>query len=145
MTDDWSEPYPLHRAVQGDTREHVAQLLAEGLPLNAFDDEGYTPLHYAVLAGNLPMIRFLLEAGADVNAHHLASIGETPLGAVARNCTYEVARLLVEAGADPTIPGWMQVSALHRARARKRGEGPQVAALLEQAARNPGSLVVRRK
>jgi len=145
MSDEWREPYPLHAAVQGNTREQVAELLAAGYELNDFDDEGHTPLHHAARAGNLPMMRLLIEAGANVNAHDAASIGETPLGAIAANCTFEVAQLLVEAGADPTIPGWMGVSALHRARERKRGEGPQIAELLERAARNPGSVRRRRK
>jgi ankyrin repeat protein len=62
-------------------------------------------------------------------------IGNTPLGEVAGNCSLEVARLLVEAGADPSIPGWMQVSALDRSTERKRGDGPAVHALLQRAGR----------
>jgi ankyrin repeat protein len=145
MTDEWREPYPLHVAVQGSTREQVEQLLAEGHGLDVFDEAGNTPLRYAALAGNLPMLRLLLAAGADVNAHHVASIGDTPLRAIASHCTYEVAQLLVEAGADPTIPGFMGITALHRAQERKRGDGPRVATLLEQAARNPGRLQPRRR
>lgn len=143
--DDWQEPYPLHVAVQGGTREQVEQLLAEGHRLDVFDDACNTPLHYAALAGNLPMLRLLLAAGANVNAYHAASLGDTPLRAIASHCTYEVAQLLVEAGADPTVPGFMGITALRRAQARKRGDGPRVAALLEQAARNPGSLKPRRR
>ena len=32
------------------------------------DDESDSPLHWAVLLGNLPMVKFLLENGADIRA-----------------------------------------------------------------------------
>jgi len=57
------------------------------------------------------------------------------LGEVAGNCSFEVAKLLIDSGADPTIPGWMQLTAVHKARDRKRPEGLRVHQLLEQAAR----------
>ena len=31
------------------------------------DDEGDTPLHWAVLLGNSPMVKFLLDSGADIS------------------------------------------------------------------------------
>lgn len=56
----------------------------------------------------------LLAVGADVKPM-MSVIGNTPLREVAANCSYEVAKILIEAGADPTIPGWMQITALHQA------------------------------
>jgi hypothetical protein len=41
-----------------------------------------------------------------------------------------MAKLLVDAGADATIRGWMQLGALDKARDRKRGDGPAVYQLL---------------
>jgi hypothetical protein len=70
-----------------------------------------------------------------VNAHDEAQIGETPLGAVPPTCSYEMAKLLIDSGADPTIPGWMAITAVHRARDRKDEEGQQVFDLLVKAAR----------
>ena len=35
--------------------------------LDRRDDEGYTPLHLAVIAGNRPVIKLLLKLGAKVN------------------------------------------------------------------------------
>ena len=90
----------------------------------------YTPLHYAVMGGRLEVVRYLLSVGADVNVHEEGKIGETPLGCVAANCSYEMAELLVKVGANPTIPGWMQLTALDRARDRKKEEGRRVYALL---------------
>jgi hypothetical protein len=53
---------------------------------------------------------------------------------VADSCSFEVAKVLIDAGADPTIPGWMQITALHQARERKQPEGLLVCQLLENAA-----------
>jgi hypothetical protein len=76
-------------------------------------------------------MRVLLEAGADVNAHEEARIGNTPLRNVAGECSLAVATLLVDAGADPRIPGWMQLTALRKAEDRKDEEGQRVYALLK--------------
>jgi ankyrin repeat protein len=35
--------------------------------VDARDEDGYTPLHLAVIAGNRPLIKFLLSKNADVN------------------------------------------------------------------------------
>jgi ankyrin repeat protein len=123
----WEDSYPLHAAL-------VQALLVKGLPPSVFDDLGMTPLHYAAQEGHLPVMDLLLRAGADVDAHDERTIGNTPLGDVAGNCSYEVAERLVAAGADPTVQGWMRLSALDRARKRKRPEGVRVRKLLEAAA-----------
>ncbi|KAK5648482.1 hypothetical protein RI129_003374 [Pyrocoelia pectoralis] len=36
--------------------------------VDSHDDEGFTPLHLAVIAGNMPLVTFLLANNADVNA-----------------------------------------------------------------------------
>ena len=56
-------------------------------------------------------MRVLVEAGADVNAHEEARIGNTPLREVADECSLAVATFLVDSGAHPRIPGWMQLTA----------------------------------
>jgi hypothetical protein len=76
------------------------------------------------------MIRFLLSVGADVNARKEEMAGEKPLDHVATRCSYEVAELLICAGANPTIPGWMQLTALYRAGKRKKEEGKHIYKLL---------------
>ena len=119
-------------ALEGDV-EKVSQLLNEGYQPDPFDGLGSTPLHYAAKRGHLDVMRLLLAAGADVNAHDESVIGNTALGDVA-SCTIEVANMLVDAGADPTIPGWMQLTALDKARERKKPEGLRVRELLEKAA-----------
>ena len=132
--DEWFERERLHRAAQDGDFAEVERLLSVGYQPNEFDELGKTPLHYAAEGGHLQLIELLIASGADVNANDERVIGNTALREVAANCSYEVAKLLIDAGADPTIPGWMQITALHKARERQSPEGLRVCELLEQAA-----------
>ena len=125
----------LHLAALSGDLAQVKALLEQGQDPNVFDDMSWTPLHYAVRGNHLEMVRCLLAAGADVNAHNEDKIGDTPLGEVAANCPLDMAKLLVDAGANPAIPGWMGLCALDRAKDRKKPEGQQVFELLVEAAR----------
>ena len=134
---DWEEDISremerdrLHVAAQKGDLALVRHLIAEGLPVNAFDEIDKTPLHYAAMEGHLDVMKALLDAGADVNAHVERRAGNTPLGEVVDNCPYEVAKLLVDFGADPSIPGWMGLTARDNAGARLGPEGLRVRALL---------------
>jgi ankyrin repeat protein len=127
----------LHYAASIGDEGKVRQLIAEGCNVNAFED-GFSALQLAADHGHLEVVRTLLDGGADVNAHEPAMIGNTPLGEIAGNCSLEMARLLVDAGADPTIRGWMQLCALDKAKVRKRGDGPAVYRLLLDAAKCSG-------
>lgn len=111
--------------------DRVISLVAAGYDVNAKDsDLALTPLHYAVQCEHLEVARFLLNAGADVNANDEATIGNTPLSEVAGECSIPMAELLLSAGADPLIPGWMQLNALHRASKRTDATGRKVYAIL---------------
>jgi ankyrin repeat protein len=136
--EDWQDPEALHFAAQHADLDSIKRLLAEGTDINAFDELGKTALHWAAMNEHLNVAAFLIELGADVNAHHEPTIGNTPLGEIAGACSFEMARLLIMAGADPTIRGWMQLNALDRARGRKRGDGPRVYDLLVRARSHPG-------
>ena len=134
--DDCFEQEKLHYAARNGNLAEVKRLVAEGQDLGLFDrDLSFTPLHYAASERHLEIARYLLEHGADANAREEEKIGDTPLGAVAATCSYEMAELLIGFGANPTIPGWMGLSALHRAEQRKSDTGIRVYALLLQAAR----------
>jgi ankyrin repeat protein len=128
----------LHFAAQEGDLARVRQLLADGRSPNAFDELTKTPLHYAAEKGHIDIMRVLLAAGADVNAHEEARIGNTPLRDIADECSLAVATFLVDAGADPRIPGWMQLTALHKAEKRKDEEGRRVYALLKNVANRLG-------
>ena len=135
----WFEREKLHCAAADGDLEKAKQLVEEGFDVNAIDEGlSLTPLHYAVRGEHLAVAEYLLSVGADVNAHDEAVIGETPLGDVAANCSYEVAELLIKAGADPTITGWMQITALYRASQRGAEEGKRVHNLLLKSAKKSG-------
>jgi ankyrin repeat protein len=134
-SNEWVEREQLHLAAQDGDLEKIRKLVMAGYPVNAFDDLSFTPLHYAVMREHFEVAKYLLSVGADVNAHEEEKIGNTPLGEIAGNCSFAMASLLVEAGADPSIPGWMQLTALHKAKARKKAEGRRVYELLESTAK----------
>ncbi|HSZ58848.1 MAG TPA: ankyrin repeat domain-containing protein [Tepidisphaeraceae bacterium] len=124
----------LHRAAADGDLPSVTKLLRAKYPVNRFDDFGKTPLHYAVAGEHPDVVDALLRGGANVNAHDGRVVGNTPLGEVSDTCSFEMARLLIEAGADPAIPGWMSLSAIDRA--RRRTDDQKVIRLLEGAAKN---------
>ena len=72
----------LHVAARHESPEVAALLIERGAEVNARDDIGWTPLHYALLDGpDRPAFRtakVLLEQGADVHAA-TAAVGWTPL------------------------------------------------------------------
>jgi len=125
----------LHRAARDGDAARVRELLQRKYPVNRFNEDGKTALHYAVAGEHLAIVDLLLAAGADVNARDERVIGDTPLGEYAGSCSVEMAKRLVDAGADPTIAGWMRLTALDKAAERKRADGKQVLRLLEEAAR----------
>ncbi len=124
--DDWFEREQLHFAAADGDIDRMKTLIVAGSDVNAFDELGFTALHYAAKSERLEAIAVLLSAGANVDAQDESKAGNTPLGEVAGTCSLAVAQALVKAGADPSLPGWMQLSALDRASKRKRGEGPTV-------------------
>jgi len=126
----------LHFAAGDGDLEKVKSLLAAGYPINAFDEAlSCTPLHCAAKENQVHIVRYLIDAGADVNAREEERIGNTVLRDVAGNCSFEMAKTLVDAGADPTIPGWMQLTALDQSMGRKKPEGQRVHKLLVEAAK----------
>jgi uncharacterized protein len=81
---------------------NTQRLLAAGADVNATDDEGSTPLHFAAQDDSAVVVQLLLDAGADVNV--VDSKGETPLFKATMNTTggaAPIAALLLERGADP--------------------------------------------
>jgi ankyrin repeat protein len=108
----------VHQAAGNGFTEALKELLrADGsVSLNLFDDLGRTPLIWAVDSGHLPEAALLLEAGADVNARDAETNSNTALSYAVQNGSLAMVQLLLRHGADPTIQGWMQLSALDRAR-----------------------------
>ncbi len=69
--------------------------------LEARDADGSTALHCACWKGHLEAVRFLVQAGANLQAHNTNDHwGTTPLCAAEHANRAEIATLLIEAGAD---------------------------------------------
>jgi uncharacterized protein len=83
-------------ALHGDL-DIVKLLVAKGAEINK---TGWTPLHYAATNGHLQVVKYLLENHAFVDA--MSPNKTTPLMMASRQKQVQVARLLVEEGADPT-------------------------------------------
>jgi ankyrin repeat protein len=107
----------IERGAPVDARSHVVPQRpagargVEGTVPIAFDPEqaplpyingGFTPLHFAAREGQIGAVRALLAAGADVDA--IAADGKNVLGLAIYNGHYELASLLIEAGADVNQP-----------------------------------------
>jgi ankyrin repeat protein len=127
------EKEELHIATLLNDLQRVKELINSGYDVNMFDEIGYTPLHCACTKGNITIVEYLIEHGANVNAHHEGHIGNTPLGEVAGSCSLKLAELLLQHGADPAIRGWMQLNALDRAKDRKDKEGEMIYSLCRKA------------
>jgi ankyrin repeat protein len=134
MEDEWFEKEQLHFAVQDGDLQRIKKLISDGHPLDINDEAGKTPLHYAVEKENFEVAKVLIETGADVNAHYETTATNTPLSDHAATCSLTMAKFLINACADPTIRGWMQLNSLDRAKDRKRGDGPDVYQLLLKTA-----------
>ena len=66
--------------------------------MNAKNEWGGTPLHYATFGGHKEVVELLIAKGADVNAKD--GVGETPLHWAAKEGNKEVVELLIAKGAD---------------------------------------------
>jgi ankyrin repeat protein len=135
MENDHYKRTELHFAAGKGDLSRVKQLVESGHNIKEFDEIGYTPLHHAAKGEFFALTTYLLSVGADIDVHDEEHIGETPLGAVAASCSYEMAKLLVDAGANPTIAGWMGLTALYHAKERKKPEGKKVYGLLVDIAK----------
>lgn len=72
--------------------------------LNSYSFDGWTPLHLASFFGHGDAVRTLLDAGATVDAISRNSLRNTPLHAAAAGRHTTVALLLLERGAEASIP-----------------------------------------
>jgi len=89
-------------------------------------------LHRAAQDGDLARVNNLIERKYPLSSFD--ELGKTPLHYAIQDNQLEIVKRLIEAGADPTIRGWMQMNALDRARERKDANGQKIVRLLEEAA-----------
>lgn len=81
----------------------VVTALDGGAPIEAVDRDRYTVLMQAVACEKLPVVRLLLERGANVRGHWID--GASALHFSARGGSTEITGLLLDHGADPNRIG----------------------------------------
>jgi ankyrin repeat protein len=103
----------------------VLALLAKGAQVNR---PGFTALHYAAAAGDLDIMRLLLEQHAYIDAE--SPTGTTPLMLAAQEGQEEAVKLLLEEGADATLKdrAWREDAAGFAMRTQK----PWIAELIRR-------------
>jgi ankyrin repeat protein len=94
---------PLVGAIVDDNEGIFTLLVERGADVNGSNKYGLTPLHTAALIGNSRAVLWLCAAGANVNATAADYGRMTPLHIAALQNQIEVARRLLEAGADPNL------------------------------------------
>ena len=113
--------------------DRLGELLdADPASATAYSADGFTALHFPAFFGGVECARVLLARGADVDAHGRGWMTGTPLNSAAAGRHADVARLLLDGGADPDArqgSGWTPLhSAAHN------GDGGMVALLLAHGA-----------
>jgi ankyrin repeat protein len=140
--EDWFEAGRLHRAASDGNIAEMVRLVSAGWKVESIDDMTLTPLHYAAERVDPGAAVWLLENGADVNAHDEPNIGETPLSIAVQHGRPAVVEALLLNGADADIPGWMNLSARIRSERLLTDEGRQIADLIRKyrpVKQNPGT------
>lgn len=87
---------------------------------------GWSPLHYAATGGHVPVLEHLLEHSAYIDAE--SPNGTTPLMMAAMYGSPEAVKVLIQAGADPTLKNQLGLTALDFA---NRGRRPNSIELME--------------
>lgn len=92
----------------------IEYLVDAGVPINDFDNRGFTPLLHASDRENLEIINFLIEKGADVNKEN-NNEGMFPLYLAVSRDSKDIVFLLISNGADVNAKTHVGRTALHAA------------------------------
>jgi uncharacterized protein len=96
----------LHWAISRDFKDITRLLLRAGASVNARGSEIQSPLDIAAMGDDVEMAQLLIKAGASINEPSFGVLHYTPLFTAARNGRAKIVKLLLDEGADPTIPAF---------------------------------------
>ena len=106
----------MHLACKSLQRDLVTLLMDHNVDINAQDNEGQTPLHYALNSdqkGKSECIEILLQHNLDINVKD--NNGMTPMHLAASRRAVRSLQLLIEHGADFSLDNKEETSALSEA------------------------------
>ena len=106
---------PLIEASQNGHHEVIQTLIDAGADIEQTDSTGNTPLFWAIFCNHMKSIRQLLDSCADVNKYNATLTGINPLSRTRRA---DVAKLLIEYGADPNKPNNNGTTPVHKGKCR---------------------------
>lgn len=98
---------------------------------------GWTPLHYAATNSHVPVMQLLLDAHAYIDA--ASPNGSTPLMMAAMYGNASAVKMLLEAGADPTIKNALGLTAIDFAERVKKVDSTAIIAAFIRARRPKGT------
>jgi ankyrin repeat protein len=100
--------------------------------VNSYSPDGFTPLSLSVFFGHPETVDALLAAGAEVNAASRETMKLTPLASAMATAQIEIAKTLIEHGANVNAKAASDLTPLHTAAARGNIEAATL--LLEHGA-----------
>jgi ankyrin repeat protein len=113
---------PLRLALKEGDRQMVTLLLDYGIDVNEQDENNETPLHFILghrksREESLPLVRLLIDRGADIGSKAANFWDESPLFPAVRDQFTEAVKLLLDLGCDAAEKNHLEETLLHAAAA----------------------------
>ena len=102
-----------------NTIDSAKRLIEAGADINYIDGQGYSLLMSAAEDNNIPLLKYLLTAGADPN---VSSTGVIALHHATKSNSLEAMKILLDAGSNPSQPDVDKWTPLHAAHSIEAAE-----------------------